>query len=149
MYDELKHICEILENELANVNKKLDKSDGVLSGDDISYIDKLTHSIKSLKTTIAMVEAEDGGSYSDGSYRMSPHWNSYNDGMDNGSYARGRGRNARRDSMGRYSRDGYGGNGYSRDQEMISELRELMNDAKDDRTRQEFQRFINKIEQMA
>ena len=149
MYDELKHICEILENELANVNKKLDKSDGVLSGDDISYIDKLTHSIKSLKTTIAMVEAEDGGSYSDGSYRMYPHWNSYNDGMDNGSYARGRGRNARRDSMGRYSRDGYGGNGYSRDQEMISELRELMNDAKDDRTRQEFQRFINKIEQMA
>lgn len=149
MYDELKHICEILENELANVNKKLDKSDGVLSGDDISYIDKLTHSIKSLKTTIAMVEAEDGGSYSDGSYRMYPHWNSYNDGMDNGSYARGRGRNARRDSMGRYSRDGYGGNGYSRDQEMISELRELMNDAKDDRTRQEFQRFISKIEQMA
>ena len=51
--------------------------------------------------------------------------------------------------MGRYSRDGYGGNGYSRDQEMISELRELMNDAKDDRTRQEFQRFISKIEQMA
>ena len=60
MYDELKHICEILENELANVNKKLDKSDGVLSGDDISYIDKLTHSIKSIKTTIAMMEAEDG-----------------------------------------------------------------------------------------
>jgi hypothetical protein len=45
--------------------------------------------------------------------------------------------------MGRYS-----SRGYSRDQEMVSELRELMNDAKDERTRQEFQRFISKIEQM-
>lgn len=61
------------------------------------------------------------------------------------SYARGRGRNARRDSMGRYSREG----GYSQGAEdMIQELRELMEDAPDDKTRQEFQRFIQKIEQM-
>lgn len=62
-----------------------------------------------------------------------------------GSYARGRGRNARRDSMGRYSREG----GYSYGAEdMVQELRELMQDAPDDRTRQEFERFIQKIEQM-
>ena len=78
------------------------QSGGKLSGSDLDYVDKLTHALKSIKTTIAMVEAEDGGSYSDGSYRMYPHWNSYNDGMNNGSYARGRGSNARRDSMGRY-----------------------------------------------
>ena len=147
--NDLHEMCEVLSRELGEANEKIKQNGGKLSGDDISYIDKLTHALKSIKTTIAMVEAEDGGSYSDGSYRMYPHWNSYNDGMNNSSYARGRGRNARRDSMGRYSRDGYGGNGYSRDQEMISELRELMNDAKDDRTRQEFQRFISKIEQMA
>ena len=139
MLEDLKHMCEILEEELANVNKKVDKSGGVLSGDDISYIDKLTHSIKSIKTTIAMVEAEDGGSYADGmqggSYGMYPHWNY------GGSYARGR--SARRDSMGRYS-----SRGYSRDQEMVSELHELMEQAPDERTRQEFQRFISKIEQM-
>lgn len=144
LLDELKHMCEILEEELSNVNKKVDKSGGTLSGDDISYIDKLTHSIKSIKTTIAMAEAEEDGysgraypvygrSYADGDMR------SYNDGR---SYT-GR-RNARRDSMGRYS-----GRMYSRDSEMISELQDLMQDAPDDRTRQEFQRFIQKIESMA
>ena len=59
-----------------------------------------------------------------------------------GSYARGR-RNARRDSMGRYS-----GDGYSRDGGMVEELRSLMEEAPDERTRQEFQRFIQKIENM-
>ena len=62
-----------------------------------------------------------------------------------GSYARGRGRNARRDSMGRYSREG----GYSQAaDDMIQDLRELMEDAPDERTQQEFQRFIQKMEQM-
>lgn len=134
MYDELKHICEILENELANVNKKLDKSDGVLSGDDISYIDKLTHSIKSIKTTIAMMEAEDGES---GRYSM-PHYgygNSYNYG---GSYRRGR------DSMGRYTSR----RGYSYDDGMIEELRSLMESAPDERTKSEFRQFIAKMEKM-
>ena len=60
------------------------------------------------------------------------------------SYARGRGRNAKRDSMGRYSSE----RGYSRDEEMIAELRELMEDAPDDKTRREFQKFISKIEMM-
>ena len=131
MYDELKHICEILENELANVNKKLDKSDGVLSGDDISYIDKLTHSIKSIKTTIAMMEAEEGES---GRYSM-PHYGGYNYG---GSYRRGR------DSMGRYTSR----RGYSYDDGMIEELRSLMESAPDERTKSEFRQFIAKMEKM-
>ncbi len=47
--------------------------------------------------------------------------------------------------MGRYSRRG----GYSMDnKEMVAELRELMNDVPDDRTRQEFQSFIQKMETM-
>ena len=61
------------------------------------------------------------------------------------SYARGRGRNAKRDSMGRYSSEG----GYSMaGDEMIDELRDLMQDAPDEQTRMEFQRFIQRIEQM-
>ena len=137
MYDELKHICEILENELANVNKKLDKSDGVLSGDDISYIDKLTHSIKSIKTTIAMMEAEDGGE----SGRYMP--NSYgmygtNGGYNGNSYRRSR------DSMGRYTSR----RGYSYDDGMIEELRSLMESAPDERTKSEFRQFIAKMEKM-
>lgn len=134
MYDELKHICEILENELANVNKKLDKSEGVLSGDDISYIDKLTHSIKSIKTTIAMMDGGESGYYM-------PMYRSYGDESmrDGHSYAR------RRDSMGRFtSRRG----GMSYDDGMVEELRDLMDRAPDEQTRREFQKLITKLEQM-
>ena len=76
----------------------------------------LAHLKKNILTADAMMEADDEG----------------------GSYARGRGRNARRDSMGRYSRA----------DDMVMELRELMEDAPDERTRQEFERFIKKVEQM-
>ena len=116
MYD----MCDTLSRELSAVNDKVRKSGGKLSGSDLDYVDKLTHAIKSIKTTIAMVEAEDTGS---GTY---PY---------HGSYAR------RRDSMGRYS-------AYSRDDDMISEVRQLMQDAPDDRTKQEFRKFIDKIERM-
>lgn len=135
MYDELKHICEILENELANVNKKLDKSDGVLSGDDISYIDKLTHSIKSIKTTMAMMDSEDGYSH-EGGRNMGGNYNGRYMGY---SYA-GR-RNARRDSMGRYTR------GYSRgNEEMLDQVRDLMEQAPDDQTRREFQKILDRLD---
>lgn len=140
MYDELKHICEILENELANVNKKLDKSGGVLSGDDISYVDKLTHSIKSIKTTIAMMDGGESGyympmygtrSYGDESMRGGESMRS--------SYAR------HRDSMGRYtSRRG----GMSYDDGAVEELRDLMNRAPNESIKREYRKLIEKIEQM-
>lgn len=81
-----------------------------------------------------------GGAYADGN--MNGNMGGTSNRSYRGSYARGR-RNARRDSMGRYS-----GDGYSRDGGMVEELRELMQDAPDERTRQEFQRFIQKIESM-
>lgn len=85
-----------------------------------------------------------------------------------GSYARGRGRNAKRDSMGRYSREGSyrggnydyydgesyrGGNyrrgGYSRDdakEEYIEHLRETMENAPDEKSRMSIQRMIEQME---
>lgn len=60
------------------------------------------------------------------------------------SYARGRGRNARRDSMGRYASEG----GYSMNDEMVAELYEIMEDAPDEKTRKEFEKFIKKVEMM-
>ena len=83
---------------------------------------------------------------------------SYDDGMKrNGSY-RGRSyagrRNARRDSMGRYARDGGYSNrsyrGYSRDgkEEYIEQLRGMMEDAPDASTRSEIQRLADKMETM-
>lgn len=147
LYEDLEEMCEVLADELNKTNEKLEKSGGQMSAGDLEYVNKLTHSIKSIKTTMAMIEAEDDGysnndmSYEDGrSYR-----NSYNRGGSyrGSSYARGRGSNARRDSRGRYS-----SRGYSMDEGMVAELHELMEDAPDEKTRMEFQKFIRKIEQM-
>ena len=73
---------------------------------------------------------------------------SYNDGM---SYARGR-RNARRDSMGRYSREDGGMSyrgGYSRmdKAEYMDQLRSMMHEAPDEQTRQSVKRMIEQMEQ--
>ena len=79
--------------------------------------------------------ARGGRDYRGGSYR-------YDGGM---SYARGRGRNAKRDSMGRYSSE----RGYSRDgMEMADQLRDLMKDAPDESVRRDIERLLRKVEQM-
>ena len=74
-----------------------------------------------------------------------PYWmgGAYADGNMGGN-----GRSNRSMRGGRSYRRGYSREGYSRDGGMVEELRELMQDAPDDRTRQEFQRFIEKIERM-
>lgn len=130
--EDLEDICDKVTEELADAKKKLDKNGGKMSAGDIDYIDKLTHTLKSIKTTLAMDE------YS-----------------DDYSGARGRGSNARRDSMGRYSNDirysnadGYGGR-YSRDDarhEMMEHLRELEMSAPDDRTRRMVQEWKRQAE---
>ena len=78
------------------------------------------------------------GSYNDGSYNRGGSYR-----YSRNSYARGRGSNARRDSMGRYS-----SRGYSRSDGMVDDLRELMQDAPNEQVRKEFQRLIDKVEQM-
>ena len=72
------------------------------------------------------------GSYADGSYT---------DGSFDSSFARGRGRNARRDSMGRYASD------YSRNDEMIHELHALANSLPANK-REEVERLARRMEQM-
>lgn len=67
-----------------------------ISGSDLDMIWKLTDTVKNLDK-IEMLEDDDGYSgYSE--MREYPY-------LGGSSYARGRGRNARRDSMGRYSSD--------------------------------------------
>lgn len=144
LYNDLTDICETLSEELAKTNEKLRKVNGSITAADIDYINKLTHAIKSVKTTKAMMDAEGGGSYGMGSDGGSSYEGSYD---GDGSYARGRGRGAKRDSMGRYSRDTRE-RGYSRGRDMVGELRELMEDAPDERTKMEFQRMISKMESM-
>jgi hypothetical protein len=60
---------------------------------------------------------------------------------DDMSYARGRGANARRDSMGRYSsRDG---GGYSSHGDFRMEMQDLMNQAPNDYVRQKMMEAMN------
>ena len=80
-----------------------------------------------------------GGSYADMSYADEGRGDfvrpdgSYRDG--GGSYARGRGRYAKRDSMGRYSRN----------DEMTEELMKLMDKAPDEQTRSEIRKLMEKM----
>lgn len=146
LYEDLTEICEVLADELKKTNDKLEKSGGQISAGDLDYIDKLTHALKSVKTTKAMMESEEDGYSNNMSYEGDRSYrNSYNRGSSyrGNSYARGRGTNAMRDSRGRYS-----SRGYSMDDGMIMELKELMEDAPDEKTRMEFHKFIKKMESM-
>lgn len=109
-----------------------------------------------------------GGSYRGGNYRGGSYArdgrggrtgsNQYGIYARGGSYARGdgrgRGSNAKRDSMGRYSSRGgrYSREGgYSREEgteEMVMELRELMQDAPNEEIRQRMQELVSEIEMM-
>ena len=133
---ELHELCETVDRAITAANEKIRSAGGKLSAGDIEYIDRLTHSLKSIKAVIKMEEEAD---MDDGySERMYPR--DYSRRYDGGSY-RGRGTYAKRDSMGRYSSDYRysGGN-------MADELRSLMQDAPDEQTRQEMQRLIDKME---
>lgn len=124
---ELHELCDVLDDELIDVNEKL--RGGKMSAGDLDYVDKLTHAIKSVKTTIAMEEAGD-----DYSGRWMPVYGRDYDGR---SY-RGR----KRDSMGRYS------SRYSRADGMdaiLDEMRGMMNDLPEDK-RREVERFIDRME---
>lgn len=141
--NDLHELCETISREIAEANDKIRAAGGKLSAGDVDYIDKLTHTLKSVKATIAMMEDEDG--YSSATY---PNGGSYarrggysREGGYNGSYARGR-MNARRDSMGRYS------GRYSRDDGIVEELRSLMEDAPNESIKRDIQRIVDKIEQM-
>lgn len=95
-------IKEMLMKELYEYEEKAKKMNGgKLSAGDLETLHKLTDTVKNIDK-IEMLEDEEGYS-EDGAYM--------GEGRIYGtSYARGRGRNAKRDSMGRYSR----ANGYER-----------------------------------
>lgn len=117
------------------------------SREEIDSVYKLMDIAKDGYEVLACEDEMYGESYDDG-YGRSMR-GSYDGGM---SYARGR-RNARRDSMGRYSRDGrsYRGNsyerGYSRDgkEEYREQLMDMLDTAPDEQTRQSIQRMIDNM----
>lgn len=136
---DLHEICDTLSHELGKANKKIMQAGGTLSAGDLEYVDKLTHAIKSVKTTIAMMEAEDEG---ESGYYM-PRYGSNNSNRG-GSYRGSSSYARRRDNMGRYtSRRG----GMSYDDGMVEELHDLMERAPEE-SKRDFQKLIDKMEQM-
>lgn len=118
---------------------------------DLDVIDKLSHAIKNIDKIIEAYD-EDGMSYDGGSYEGGVSYR--RGGRSNRSYARGRGSNARRDSMGRYSSRGGRSNRSYDDgmsyadgtEEMIIAVKEMMSDLPENAKR-EAQRFVQKLEQ--
>ena len=133
----MEDLKDLLCAELEEYAEKGKKS-GKMSMGDLDSIHKLTDTVKNI-LKIDMLEDESGYS-EDGAYMGEGriYGTSYDDGMRRGvgySYARGRGRYAKRDSMGRYSRDdGYMRRdvGYSREDGkayMMEQLEDMMEDA--------------------
>lgn len=158
MHKLIEYVCE----ELETLEKKAAK--GSMSAAEIEYADKLANLKKNLLKGDELYSEMEDGEYSGamgGSYQRggrgggnrggnrgggsSNRGGSYDGGSyDGGSYARGRGRNARRDSMGRYSSEGYS----RAADDVVERMRDLMQDAPDEQTRQEIQNLVNRMESM-
>ena len=124
MHKLLEYVCD----EMEDLERKADK--GKLSMAELQYADTLAHLKKNILTSDAMLD-EDGYS------------NDYSYARGDG---RGRGRNARRDSMGRYSRDDDYSRNYSRDNDdMVSQLRAMERNADDEESRRMIKSWINQI----
>lgn len=132
MYDHIYDLKDMLCKQLDDYGKK-----GELTAAVLERVDILAHSAKNLDHIIdRMEESEYSGNMGGRSYRDGGR--SYEGGR---SMARGRGSNAHRDSMGRYSSDGY-----SQDGEMADQLRSMADMAPDERTRQEINRIASRME---
>lgn len=102
---------------------------GGLNGGDLDAVDKLTHSIKSIDTIMAMQES---GSYNNGGYMRNGYNRSYS--------AR------QRDSRGRYM-TGYRNYRDGGKEHMMDMLHDMMNDAQDENIRRAIGSAISQIEQ--
>ena len=135
MSKKMDELRDMLCTELWKVSKKGEIS----SPAELEAIDKLTHSIKSIDTILAMEESKEN-EYSERSY-MPYSSNSY-------ARGRGRGRYAKRDSLGRYSRDR---DRYSREdgkEEVLECIEQMMDSNPDERMRQAIRDFKYQIESM-
>lgn len=113
--------CDLVSKKLQRMTEKF-RQHGDIPNSEVDLFDKLTHSLKSIKTTIAMIESEQDQGYS--GYH-GPYYS------QNNSYRGNSYRN--RNSMGRYSRtDGL--------EEMLSGL--------SDEKRMKVQRYIEDMNRL-
>ena len=168
--DYMHDLKDLLCAELEDYAEKGKKS-GKMSMGDLESIHKMTDTVKNI-LKIDMLEEESG--YSEDGHYMGEgriYGTSYESGYSErggSSYARGRGRYAKRDSMGRYSRDGgmsydddmsyarggrmgnRGGmrDGYSRDEGkayMMEQLEDMMEDAENPAEKEALRRCMDAL----
>ena len=146
-------IKEMLMNELYEYEEKAKKMpNGKLSTQELEKIHKLTDTVKNIDK-IEMLE--DGEGYSEDTDFMGEGR------MYGTSYARGRGRNARRDRMGRYSSDdgmSYEGGSYARGgssygmsydgakEHLMDKAEEMLEMAQDPKERRVIEKFMRELE---
>lgn len=133
MHKLIDYVCD----ELMGLEDKLDRQGGLSDGD-LKRGDMLAHFGKNLTKL-----EEQGGSY-EGSYDGSYDGYSRGGGSYDGASYRGR-RNARRDSMGRYSREGYS---RAAAEDMANSLRAMMKEAPDDNIKRDMERLVERMEQV-
>lgn len=126
--EKMEELKEMLCEELDDITKK-----GQLTAGDLDTVDKLTHSIKSLETIMAMNGYSNDGSYESYDMMYDGRSNARNGRMNRGSYARNR------DARGRYSRRGYSRDG------MMEELEDLMNEASTEQEKEAIRRCIEQM----
>lgn len=132
----MEDLKEMLCDELDKIASK-----GELTAGTLDTVQKLTHSLKSIETIMAMEGY--GDSYDDMSYEGS--YRSY----ERGSNRSGRGR----DSMGRYTSRSYARGGRGRSRRMYSgddveqKITELMNEVEEPQVRQALQKALEKMEE--
>lgn len=125
-------LIEYIDDTMQEYEDKVARG-GDLSSKDVECLKDLAKTKMAILTNEAM---EEDSRYSHDSSRT----HHYDGGI---SYARGRGRNARRDAMGRYSSD------YSYDNakdDMMRELREIVQKAPDETTKRKVEKFIEEMQ---
>lgn len=145
MHKLYEYVCD----ELKDLEKKAEK--GNLSMQEIQYADTLAHLKKNLMKADEMMEDE-FGEYSMAYYPMTSYAEEggnrggYMSRRSGNSYARGR-RNVKRDSMGRYSREG--DYSYADDEmhEIIADMRGIMANLPTEKQRK-VREFIDSMERM-
>ena len=135
-------LIRYIDDEMREMEDKVARGES-LSAKELECLKNLAKTKMAILTNEAMEESD----YSNGRYSRNDGTTSHTMYYDGGRYSRaGRGRTGyvRRDSMGRYSRDGYSYADAKED--MIAELKELAKKAPDDKTKQEIEHFANEME---
>ena len=112
-------------------------SKGKLDVGSLDVVDKLAHAIKNIDKIIECKEDEEySNAYAYDGDGMMGGTSYARGGRRGGSYARGQSRARRRDNMGRYSRGS---------DDFMMDLRELMEDAPNDRIKQKMQSIMSEM----